>query len=45
VATDRAMASLSPNEERPPVSLEALCDKVIELIEDDEATGRVVELR
>jgi NAD(P)-dependent dehydrogenase (short-subunit alcohol dehydrogenase family) len=45
VATDRAIASLSPGEEPPPVSLEALCDKVIELIEDDEANGRVVELR
>jgi len=45
VATDRALASLSPGDDRPPVSLEALCDKVIELIEDDGSTGRVVELR
>jgi NAD(P)-dependent dehydrogenase (short-subunit alcohol dehydrogenase family) len=45
VATPRALASLKPGEERPPVSLEALCDSVVELIENDEAKGCVKELR
>ena len=45
VATPRAMASLKPGEEPPPVSLEALCDAVVELIEDDETNGCVKELR
>jgi len=45
VATDRALASLNPGDDPPPVSLNALCDAVVDLIEDEEARGKVVELR
>jgi NAD(P)-dependent dehydrogenase (short-subunit alcohol dehydrogenase family) len=44
VATDRALASLGPEDEPPPVSLAALCDAVVALVEDDTARGKVVVL-
>lgn len=44
VATDRALASLAPGEESPPVSLDTLCDAVTELVEDDSVRGKVVVL-
>lgn len=44
VATDRALASLEPGDAPPPVSLGALCDAVVALIEDDSARGQVVVL-
>jgi hypothetical protein len=39
------MAALNPGDEPPPVSLETLCGAVVNLIEDEEARGKVVELR
>jgi NAD(P)-dependent dehydrogenase (short-subunit alcohol dehydrogenase family) len=45
VATDRALAALEPGATPPPVSLESLCDQVVALIEDESASGKVVELR
>ena len=50
LATDRALAGLAalPAAERaavaPPIPLSRLCDAVVELVEDDTATGRVVVL-
>ena len=44
VATDRALASLAPGDDTPPVSLGALCDAVTDLVEDDSARGKVVVL-
>ena len=44
VATDRALASLTPGDDTPPVSLGALCDAVMDLVEDDSARGKVVVL-
>lgn len=44
VATDRALASLGPGDEPPPVSLDALCDAVMDLVEYDSARGKVVVL-
>jgi NAD(P)-dependent dehydrogenase (short-subunit alcohol dehydrogenase family) len=44
VATDRALASLAPGDETPPVSLGALCDAVLDLVADETARGKVVVL-
>ncbi|MBB4907877.1 hypothetical protein [Actinophytocola algeriensis] len=44
VVIDRALASLAPGDETPPVTLGALCDAVIDLVEDESARGKVVVL-
>ena len=44
IATDRALASLAPGDETPPVSLGALCDAVVDLVADESARGKVVVL-
>lgn len=44
VATGRALASRAPGDEPPPVSLDALCDAVTDLVEDESARGKVVVL-